>query len=96
MQQRGGSLIASTLKPRPVSASSNALSLRVCAQLSIVAAVALLSPALAFLAAIGVEIVIGVLVEAGVPLLPAFASGVIGWLLVRRLRRRRGGATVET
>jgi hypothetical protein len=55
----------------------------------------LLSPALAFLGAIAVEIVIGVLVEAGVPLLPVFASAVIGWLLVRRLGRRQGGAPVE-
>jgi hypothetical protein len=44
----------------------------------------LAQPALAFLAAIGVEIVIGVLVEAGVLLLPAFASGLTGWLLLAR------------
>jgi hypothetical protein len=55
-----------------------------------------LSPALAFLGAIGVEVVIAVLVEAGVPLLPAFACSVLGWLLLRRLGRRQGGAPVET
>jgi hypothetical protein len=55
------------------------MSLPAWAQLSIIAAAVLLSPALALLAAIGVEIVIGVLVEAGVPLLPAFASGVLGY-----------------
>jgi hypothetical protein len=61
------------------------------AQLSILAAAVLLSPALALLIAIAVEIVIGVLVDTGVPALPAFAaSGVIGWLLLRKLRRRRG------
>ena len=65
------------------------------AQLFIVGTAVLLSPALAFLGAIAVEIVIGVLVDAEVPLLPAFASGVIGWLLLRRLRRRQGGAPVE-
>jgi hypothetical protein len=48
-----------------VLASSNALRLRAGVQLSIIAAVALLSPALVLLAAIAVEIVIGVLVDAG-------------------------------
>jgi hypothetical protein len=67
-----------------------------CAQLSIIAAIVMLSPALAFLGAIAVEIVIGVLVDAGVPLLPVFASGVIGWLLLPKLWRRPGGAPVET
>jgi hypothetical protein len=89
MQRQGGSRTASALRPRSVLASSNALSLRECAQWSIIAAVALLSPALALLGFIAVEIVIGVLVEAGVPLLPVFASGVIGWLLLRRLWRRQ-------
>ena len=66
-----------------------------CAQLSIIAAAVLLSPALALLMAIAVEIVIGVLVDADVPLLPAFAAGVIGWLLVRKPRRHQGAAPVE-
>jgi hypothetical protein len=77
----------------------NPIRLRVCAQLSIIAAVALLSPVLVFLAAIAVEIVIGVLVDAGVPLLPAFACGVIGWLLLRMLwrpPRGRPGRDVST
>ncbi len=72
------------------------MSLPAWAQLSIIVAALLLSPVLAFLAAIAVEIVIGILVEAGVPLLPAFASGVIGWLLLRKWRRGRGGTPVET
>jgi hypothetical protein len=97
MQRQGGSRTASVLRPRSVLASSNALSLRECAQWSIIAAVALLSPALALLGFIAVEIVIGVLVDAGGPSLPVFiAAGAIGWLLLRRLGRRQGGAPVET
>jgi hypothetical protein len=66
------------------------------APLSIIAIAVLLSPVMAFLTAIAVEIVIGVLVDAGTPVLPAFvAAGAIGWLL-RKLRRRQGGAPVET
>jgi hypothetical protein len=96
-QQRGGSLTASALKPRSKSASRNPLSLRTCTQLSIIAAVALLSPAFVFLAAIAVEIVIGVLVDAGRLALPVFgAAGGIGWLLLRKLCRRQEGAPVET
>jgi hypothetical protein len=73
------------------------MSLPTWAQLSILAAVALLSPALALLMAIAVEIVIGVLVDAGGPSLPAFiAAGAVGWLLLRKLRPRQGGAPVET
>jgi hypothetical protein len=65
--------------------------------LSILAAVALLSPALAFLGAIAVEMLIGVMVDAGGLALPAFiAAGAIGWLLLRKLRRRQGGAPIET
>jgi hypothetical protein len=96
-QQRGGSLTASALKPRSKLANRNPLSLRTCAQVSIIAAVALLSPALVFLAAIAVEIVIGVLVDAGGLALPVFvAAGGIGWLLLRKLCRRQEGAPVET
>jgi len=77
--------------------SGNPIRLRECAQWSIIAAVALLSPALALLGFIAVEIVIGVLVDAGGPSLPAFiAAGAIGWLLLRRLGRRQRGAPVET
>jgi hypothetical protein len=89
-------LTASALPPRSVLASSDALSLREFAQLSIIGVFVLLSPVLVFLAAIAVEVVIGVLVEAGVPLLPAFASGVIGWLLLRRLGRCHVADPVET
>jgi hypothetical protein len=71
------------------------MSLPAWAQLSIIAPAVLFSPALAFLGAIAVEIVIGVLVDADVPLLPAFAAGVIGWLLLRKLRCHRGAAPVE-
>ena len=64
---------------------------------SIIAA-AVLSPVLAFLTAIAVEIFIGVLKDAGI--LEFLAVGVIGaisWLLLRKLRvRPRGRASVET
>jgi hypothetical protein len=67
------------------------------APLSIIAAVVLLSPVLAFLTAIAVEILVGLLVEAGAPVLPAFlAAGAIGWPLLRKLRHRQGGTPVET
>jgi hypothetical protein len=67
------------------------------AQLSIIAAVALLSPVLAFLMAIAVEILIDILVEAEAPaLLALIGASVIGWLL-RKLRvRPRRSAPVET
>jgi hypothetical protein len=95
-RQRGGSLTASALPPRSVLASSDALSLREFAQLSIIGVFVLLSPVLVFLAAIAVEIVIGVLVDAGGPSLPAFiAAGAVGWLLLRKLWRREGGVPVE-
>ena len=64
---------------------------------SIIAA-AVLSPVLAFLTAIAVEIFIGVLKEAGI--LEFLAVGMIGaisWLLLRKLRvQPRGSASVET
>jgi hypothetical protein len=67
-------------------------------QLSIIAAAVLLSPVLAFLMAIGVEILIGSLMEAGVLALLAFVGvGAIGWSLRRKLRvRPRSSAPVET
>jgi hypothetical protein len=54
----------------------------------------LLSPVLAFLMAIAVEILIGLLIEAGAAAFIAIiATGVIGWLLLHRLRvRPEGGA----
>jgi hypothetical protein len=74
-----------------------AMSLPAWAQLTIIAVAVLLSPVLAFLVAIAVEIVIGILVEAGAPAPLAFvAAGTIGWLLLRKLWRRPGGAPVET
>jgi hypothetical protein len=67
------------------------------AQLSILAAAVLLSPALALLIAIAVEIVIGILVDAGALMLPAFvAFGALGWVLVIKLWRRRGNDPIET
>ena len=67
---------------------------------SIIAA-AVLSPVLAFLTAIAVEIFIGVLKDAGIlEFLAVGAVGAIGaisWLLLRKLRvRPRGSASVET
>jgi hypothetical protein len=64
--------------------------------LSVVVSAALLSPALALLMAIAVEIVIGLLVDAGAPALLALAAGAVGWPLLRRLRRRREGIAAET
>ncbi len=67
------------------------MSLPAWAQLSIIAGAALLSPVLAFMVAIAVEIVIGLVVEAGAPAVPAFvAAGATGWLLLRKLWRREG------
>jgi hypothetical protein len=68
------------------------------ARLSVVATVVLLSPVLAFLMAIAVEIFIGILVEASLPaLIVLVAAGAIGWSLLRRLRvRHRGNAPAET
>ena len=58
------------------------------APLSIITVAVLLSPVLAFLTAIAVEILIGLLVEAGAPVLSALVA--TGWLLFRKLRRRPG------
>jgi len=69
-------------------------SLPTCAMWSIIAG-AVLSPVLAFLMAIAVEIFIGALMDAG--MLPFLAVGAISWLLLRKLRvRPRGSASVET
>jgi hypothetical protein len=68
------------------------------AYLSIIATLVLLSPVLAFLMAIVVEILIGSLMEAGVAALLAFVGvRALGWLLFRKLWvRPRGEAPVET
>ncbi len=71
-------------------------SIPVSAQLSVLAAAGLLSPALAFLMVFAVEIVIGLLVDAGAPAFLALAAGAVGWLLLRKLRRRQGGDPIET
>jgi len=83
---------------RPVSLSDQCpMSLPTWAQWSIIAAVALLSPALALLGFIAVEIVFGLVVDADAHIIPAFvAAGAVGWLLLRKLWRRPGGAPVET
>jgi len=53
---------------------------------SIIAAVVLLSPALAFLMFLAVEILIDLLNEAGVPIYFApIVTGAVGWLLFRKL-----------
>jgi UPF0716 family protein affecting phage T7 exclusion len=63
-----------------------------------IAVAAVLSPVLAFLMAVAVEILVGVLKDAGFfALLALVAASVIGWLLFRKLRvRPRGRAPVET
>jgi hypothetical protein len=62
-----------------------------------IAAAAVLSPVLAFFMAISVEILIGVLKDAGMlEFLALFATSVIGCSLLRKLRvRPRGIAPVE-
>ena len=67
-------------------------------QLSIITVAVLLSPMLAFLIAIGVEILIDFLMAAGVPVLFTGAvAGAIGGLLFHKMwSRPRKGAAVET
>lgn len=54
-------------------------------QLSIIAAVVLLSPVFAFLIAIAVAILIGSLLATGVPGLLAVVACAIGWSLLHKL-----------
>jgi hypothetical protein len=63
-----------------------------------IAAAALLSPVLAFLMAIAVEIVLGALMDAGMLEIGALiAVGTIGWFQIRKLRFRPGRrAPIET
>ena len=62
-----------------------------------IAVVALLSPVLAFLLAMGVEIVIVVLQDAGVLKFVALgAVGAVGWSMLRKLWVRPRGASVDT
>ena len=63
-----------------------------------IAVAALLSPVLAFLIAIAVEILIGSVTDAGVPLLLTLAvAGALSWILLRmRSPRLRGEASVQT
>jgi hypothetical protein len=66
-------------------------------QFSIIAVAVLLSPALTLVMVFAVEIVIGILVDAGALALPAFVASVaIGWLLLRKLRHRQGGDPIDT
>ena len=63
---------------------------------SIAAAVALLSPMFAFLMAIAAEILIGSLMEAGVPaLLAVVVASTIGGFLVRKLWPRPQDSTAD-
>jgi hypothetical protein len=63
---------------------------------SIIVPCVLLSPMLAFLLAIAVEILIGSLVEAGAPaFLAVVATGAGGLFLIRKLRPQ-AGASAET
>jgi len=68
------------------------------AQGSIIAAGVLLSPVLAFLMALAVAILIGILKDAGAPaFLALIVAGATGWIVFRKLRMRpRGGASVGT
>ena len=50
----------------------------------------LLSPVFAFLLAVLVEILIGVLTQGGVPALLIVATAVSGWLMLRKHRARTG------
>jgi hypothetical protein len=62
-----------------------------------IAAAALLSPVLAFLLALAVEIVIVVLQDAGVLKFVALAAaGAVGWSMLRKLWVRPRGASVDT
>jgi hypothetical protein len=67
-------------------------------QLSIITVAVLLSPGLAFLMAIGFEILIDSLMAAGVPVLfTGVVAGAIGWVLLGKLWfRPRNTAAVET
>jgi hypothetical protein len=59
------------------------------AQLSIIAAAVLLTPALALLVAIVVAILIDALLDDGIPtLLALVGAGAIGWARLRKLRAR--------
>ena len=89
-----GLLTATGLKIATVSIyGGNGMSSLPTWQFSIIAAVVLLSPVFAFLMAIAIEILIGALIEAGVPaLLAVVVAGAIGWLLFHKLRVRRSPA----
>jgi hypothetical protein len=62
-----------------------------------IAAAALLSPVLAFLLAMALEIVIVILQDAGVLKFVALvAVGAMGWSMLRKLRVRSRGASVDS
>ena len=52
----------------------------------------LLSPLFAFLLAIVVEILIGVLTQGGIPAVLILVAGVMGWRLLRKDRTTRMGS----
>jgi len=62
---------------------------------SIIVPCILLSPVLAFLLAIAVEILVGCLVDAGAPALLLVGAGASGLLLSRKLRMRSRSDTNE-
>ena len=65
--------------------------------LSVIAAAVLLSPVLAFLIAIVVEIVIGAVAQGGMPAVIAVVVAlIVGWSSARKLRRPQRGAPIET
>ena len=68
------------------------------AKFSVVVAAALISPVFVFLIAIGVEILIGVVEDAGaLPLVAFIIAGAVGFSRLRKLRARlRGKAPIAT
>jgi hypothetical protein len=62
---------------------------------SVMMAVVLFSPALAFLLAIAAEILIGLLIEANAITVCAITGGAIGWVLFRKMSRSKSPASLS-
>jgi hypothetical protein len=98
MTRRTGCRPLAAQMTRSVSAAGNHLSSLPKWAIWWIALAAVLSPVLAFLGAIGVEVLIGTLVDTGLLSFLAFVVvGAIGWSQLRRPSvRQRGRAPVET